>query len=348
MGKNIEIKRTLKHLTSNEIQQAHDERKEHKAELLNERCIEILQLLREAPEHPETKYNSIFFENHFKVSNITILRDMKTLKDLDLIETKHQQYCIKPQVEQIYSKETMQNLAIVASVKGLLQQYKNTPLFESIQHLIYFLEPKVAKNDELFSSSRITVPPQIEYNVNIDNWDKIFRAIQLNHKITFRYIGPYTDNKSVRKVLPYQLLLDDGTVYLFAHSEYHNVDILYTLNRMADITVTDETFKLSKDFDFASRCGGGRLGAFVGDKVQKYKIEFFGYARTWIKEHKWADDQKIKETEKSTIISFSSTQWHKIFQLVLQWGAQARPLAPAKLVKDWKQEVEWMYESSQK
>src|SRR5574344_931493 len=132
MGKNIEIKRTLKHLTSNEIQQAHDERKEHKAELLNERCIEILQLLREAPEHPETKYNSLFFENHFKVSNITILRDMKTLKDLDLMEPKHQQHRIKPQDEQIYSKETMHNLASVASIIGFMQEYKNSPLFERV------------------------------------------------------------------------------------------------------------------------------------------------------------------------------------------------------------------------
>jgi predicted DNA-binding transcriptional regulator YafY len=346
MGKNIETKQNLRHLTSKEIQQAHDERKEIKAGLLNERCIEILQILRGAPEHPETKYNSIYFENHFKVSNITILRDIKTLKDLDLIETKHQQYCIKPDVEQIYSSETMHNLAIVACVKGLLQQYKNTPLFKSVQNLIYFLEPKVAKNDELFTSSRITVPPQMEFNVNIDNWDKVFRAIQLNHKITFRYTGPYTDSKSVRTVLPYQLLLDNGTVYLFAHSEYHDVDILYTLNRMADITVTNESFELPKDFDFASRCGGGRLGAFKGDKIQKYKIEFFDYARTWIKEHKWADDQVFEETENSTIITFTSTQWHSVLQLVLQWGSQARPLAPKKLVDDWKKEITAMTELS--
>ena len=52
---------------------------------------------------------------------------------------------IKKDVEMIYSNETMKNIALVASVKGLLQQYKNTPLYDSVTKLIYFLEPKVAK-----------------------------------------------------------------------------------------------------------------------------------------------------------------------------------------------------------
>lgn len=31
---------------------------------LDERCYEILRILREAPQHPEVKYNSIYFEKH--------------------------------------------------------------------------------------------------------------------------------------------------------------------------------------------------------------------------------------------------------------------------------------------
>lgn len=313
---------------------------------LDERCYEILRILREASQHPEVKYNSVYFENYFDVANITILRAMDKLKAMDLIEKKqvHGSYVIKKEVEQIYSNETLKNISIVASVKGLLQQYKNTPLYDSITKLIYFLEPKVAKDDAVLSSSRVTVPPQMEYSINIRNWDKLTEALQKNRIITFRYKKNYTNTEAVRTVWPYQLLLDDGSVYLFAHSEYVEMDLLYDINFMEDIKVTADTFELPEDFDFNSRCGGGRLGAFKGNKVEKYKIKFTGYAKDWIKQHKWADDQEFKETEDATVISFSSTQFDKVYELILSWGTQAEPLAPKKLVERWKEEITAMYE----
>ena len=48
---------------------------------LDARCYEILQILRDAPKHPEIKYNSKFFEKYFNTSNITILRAIKKLKE---------------------------------------------------------------------------------------------------------------------------------------------------------------------------------------------------------------------------------------------------------------------------
>lgn len=333
-------------LTETEKRQKQLEREERQRQKdmdlkLDERCYEILRILRDAPNHPEVKYNSKFFEKHFHVANITILRAISLLKEMDLIEKKqvHGSYVIKKEVEQYYSEATRKNIALVASVKGLLQQYTNTPLFESITKLIYFLEPTVAKEDTVLSSGRVTVPPQIEYNINLKNWDKVYEAIQKNHKIVFRYTKPYTNNEALRTVWPYQLLLDSGTVYLFAHSEYANADLLYDLNYMADIEVSDECFELPEDFDFNSRCGGGRLGAYKGTKVEKYKIKFTGYAKNWIKQHKWAEDQEFKEDENSTTITFSSSQNDKVFELILSWGTQARPLAPKSLVDRWKKEI---------
>ena len=88
---------------------------------------------------------------------------------------------------------------------------------------------------------------------------------------------------------------------------------------MADIVITGEEFKLPKKYDFNNYCGGGRLGAFKSDNVEKYKIRFTGYAKDWIKLHKWADDQEFKEDKKSTTITFSSSQFEKVLQLIFSW-----------------------------
>ena len=55
--------------------------------------------------------------------------------------------------------------------------------------------------------------------------------------------------------------------------------------------------------------------------------------------HKLADNQTFKEDEESTTVSFSSSQFDKVLELILSWGRQAEPLAPARLVKRWKEEV---------
>ena len=306
----------------------------------------ILRILREeAPLHPEIKYNSTYFEERFHVANITIMRAVKKLKKNHLLKDKqvHGSYAINEEKEEFvtkhYSEEIQKDLNLIASLGGVLQQFKNTPLFENVADLIYFLQPEIAKNDDVFSSGRVIVSPQMEYSVNQHNWDRVYEAMEKNHKLRFRYTKPYTDNEKRRTVWPYELILDNGTVYLFAYSEYADLVLLYDLNYMTDVVVLNEEFKLPKDFDISNYSGGGRLGAFKGDKIEKFKIRFTGYAKNWIKEHKWADDQTFKEDEESTTITFQSSQFERVLEMILSWGRQAEPLAPARLVKRWKEEV---------
>ena len=177
----MSIKLTEEEKFRNKLRREERQRQKDLSVELDERCYEILRILRDAPSHPDIKYNSKFFEEHFQTSNVTILRAIKKLKDLDLLEKKqnHGSYIIKKSVEQCYSNETKKNLALIASLKGLLQQYQNTPLFESVTKLIYFLEPAVAKDDTVFSAGRVIVPAQMEYDINVKNWDKVYQAMQI-------------------------------------------------------------------------------------------------------------------------------------------------------------------------
>ncbi len=313
---------------------------------LDDRCYEILQILRDVNENTEVKYNSKYFAKHFKVSEPTIFRLIEKLRGMDLIKDKqvNGSYAINTDFEEdFYSDDIKKNIALVASLRGLLQQYKGTPLFDSVTKLIYFLQPEVAKNDAVLSSGRVIVPPQMEFNIDVRNWDRVYRALNENQKIRFRYKKSYTNQDKQRIVCPYQLILENGTVYVWGYSEYAEVILMYDLNFMTDIVILNEKFKLPKDFDINNYSGGGRLGAFAGDVIEKFKIRFTGYAKEWIKNHKWADDQTMKEDDESTIITFSSSQFEKVYENVLSWGSQAQPLSPARLVKRWKEEIKAMF-----
>ena len=158
----------------------------------------ILRILREeAPDNPNVKYNSEYFEKKFDVSNITILRSIKKLKANNLIKDKqvHGSYAIDEKFsEEFYSEhcseEIKKNVALIASLGGVLQQYKNTPLYDSVTDLIYFLQPEIAKSDKIFSSGRVIVSPQMEYDINTQNWERVYEALQKNRKLRFRYTKP--------------------------------------------------------------------------------------------------------------------------------------------------------------
>ena len=123
---------------------------QHEKEL-NERCIEMLLILREAPEHPDIKYNSKYFEKYFHKSNVTILRDARILKDHELIESKHHQYILKKGFDdEILSSDTKKQIVLIAGIKGLLQQYKDTPLFKIFFVFLYHKMPPEKKT--VFSS----------------------------------------------------------------------------------------------------------------------------------------------------------------------------------------------------
>ena len=314
---------------------------------IDDRCYEILQILRDASETSEVKYNSKYFAKHFKTSEPTIFRLIDKLRGMNLLKEKlvNGSYAINPDFEEFfYSEETKKNIALVASLRGLLQQYKGTPLFDSVTKLIYFLLPAVAKKDAVLSSGRVVVSPQMEFDINVRNWDRVYQAIQKNQKVRFRYTKSYTNQEIQRVICPYQLILENGSVYVWAYSDWVDDIFMYDLNFMADVVVLNEKFDLPENFDINNYSGGGRLGAFAGDKVEKFKIRFTGYAKEWIKNHKWADDQTFTEDEESTTITFSSSQFEKVFESMLSWGRQAEPLAPARLVKRWKEEILAMVE----
>lgn len=89
---------------------------------------------------------------------------------------------------------------------------------------------------------------------------------------------------------------------------------------MTDVVVLNEEFDLPEDYDINNYSGGGRLGAYKGDKIENYKNLFTGYAKDWMKNHKLVDNQTFKEDEEFTTVSFSSSQFDKVLELILSWG----------------------------
>lgn len=233
--------------------------------------------------------------------------------------------------------DTFQDYTILAVLKSLMNQYQNTPVYTKVVEYIESLA-QIPISD----FTRIAVPPKLEYNKEDQaKFSKIFDYMIQNYKIQFYYKGRYHDKDYKNRIVhPYQLLLENGTCYLYGLDEEKQEERLFVLRRMKEIRlVNGEKFDLPADFEFSNRHGFSRFGAFVFRKPRKYAIEFYGTAQIWVKENKWADKQSIKETDGRTILTFTSDQDHRILEWILSCGADAKPIEPKDFVEQWKEKI---------
>ena len=303
--------------------------------LMIERMIGIHKKIRS-----ECYPNSQQLAYDFGVSISTISRDIDYMKnrfDAPIeYDAKKRGYYYSGNFDIPTKLVSSEKLIALSYAKKLLVQYEGTPVYDEISNVIEFLIDSQTENNAHFLE-RIAVPPRAKILLNQKNWKLLLVALNQNSIIEFDYTGRWKSEKSHRRVHPYQILIDDGVCYLFGFSEERKAERLFVISRMEKIYITKDTFELPEDFEFSSRCKGGRFGAFKGNgKVEKVKVEFYDDAREWVKERIWADNQKIEEDEYATTITFSSNQTHEVLHWILSQGHNAKPLEPEWLVDQWK------------
>jgi len=244
-----------------------------------------------------------------------------------------------------YSEKTFQlptafacaeDILALGMTKTLLSLYKDTPIYAVIHQLMESITAPLAdtKNPHWYED-RILVPPVPSVLFSPENWQTIIEGIRQNRLIKFEYRSTWTSGYQIRRVKPYQLLFDNGAWYLYGYAEERHGMRMFSLSRIRNINLEDETFTFPKNADYRIRNDGSYFGAYSSEKKRRYRIAFFNDGAMRIKERRWAEDQKIKETADGVILSFSSTQYGKVLELVLANGRDALPLEPAELVKDW-------------
>lgn len=235
--------------------------------------------------------------------------------------------------------------ALCSSCLALLE--KLAP--KAVRAPAYTAEAAAAQDAPAFSPplyERFFVParpkPLLEEGVS----EKVLHALKNNFLLDFTYHSIWEPEQTHRKVLPYQLVLDAGSLYLYGANrrEPHNPR-LFNLSKMHNVQViADAGFALPACWHFREDFERGRFGAFQYDECYEFKIAFYESARAAVREYVWADDQVLEEdaAEGRTLLTFTSSQWIPIQRWVLSFGGDAVPLAPDWFVEAWRSAVHKM------
>lgn len=290
-----------------------------------------------------------------EVSVPTISRDIEFLRDRFEApieyDAAHRGYYYSKNFDMPLNMISQKDLLPLSLTKQLLSQYEGSPIYKEISSIINMLSDSqgIGKSDFL---KRVAAPPLPKAVMNENTWNIVIECLQENTVIKFDYNGRWRTETTHRMLRPYQVLLQEGMYFVFGFDE--NADggkggeRLFNLSRMKNLENTGRTFELPEDFEFASRCGGGRFGAFKEAEKVKYEIDFYDDARQFVKDCVWADDQEFFDIDEENIttIKFSSSQSTKVLEWVLSQGMRARPIAPESFVERWKQELRGMLKNA--
>jgi len=301
-------------------------------------------------EYPNTKQLVKKWEG---VSVSTISRDIEFMKDrlnapIEYDALHRGYYYSKPNYRIPMGFSGADELLALGMAKNILALYRDTPICDAAHHLLDSITaPLAAEGNSNWYENRIIVPQIPSAPVAPDAWNLITTALRENRVLAFEYQGAYDEDFKPRRVRPYQLLFDSGVWYLYGFAEERKDIRVFSLCRIKNIALATDRFSLPPDFDYRAENAGSFFGVFAGQKRHRFKIAFYDYSIVWIKDRKWAADQKIAQADDGVIVTFTSTQFEKVIEWVLSRGYTARPLEPELLVNVWRDNIDKMRKTSE-
>ena len=276
-----------------------------------------------------------------EVGTATISRDIDFLRDRFYApiayDTARRGYYYSEPYELPLNVLSPSDMEVLTSAKVLLAHFEGTPIHDQLCSIIDFLAPNDKNNSPMIN--RIAIPPVSKSFYDKSIWSAIYDAMKTNQVIEFDYNGLWRKEQTHRRVHPYQLVMDDGQVYLLGYAEERKAERIFSLSRMSNIVITKDIFELPENYDFSKRCGGGKFGFYFQEDQTKFKIRFFDVAKQVVKERLWADDQIIEDKGDYVDITFTSNQQKKILDWVLSQGYIVKPLEPEWFVELWKDSI---------
>ena len=147
-------------------------------------------------------------------------------------------------------------------------------------------------------------------------------------RITYRSLG---DRESAREIDPLRLINYQGRWYILAWCLLRDSRRLFHLARITRAEGTEELVShgLAPDDDWLS----GSFGIFKGEAAARYWAEILltGTAAEIVRHQRWHPEQRMSETGAGLHLHLPVTDDRELLMKILQFGSQARVLAPESL-----------------
>ena len=230
-------------------------------------------------------------------------------------------------------------------MSNLLNLIKNTPVYKKAIEVFNSLSDNIDEDSKLNSkklSNRILFLGMDPVKIDDEIWTKLEEAMSKNNYIRFKYLN--YEREFV--VQPWQLIYSEGMWSLYTYNQMPDVKAnrFYNLPGIHDLEIDKKnTFELPDDFEYTKRAKGN-FRRYIGPQLLSCKLKITSeQTLNYIKTYNWAEDQKFeKQSDGSTIMTFTTNQDYPLLGWVLSHGMYVKPLEPEWLVEEWGKNVKQM------
>ena len=287
------------------------------------------------------------FIDTFGISEATVHRDLIALRYdfgadeyLEYDRIKKGYYYTNPTFRIPALLTTEKQIIAAQLMANLLDMIKGTPIYAQAIEVFTTLSANIEQDNKLNAkklSSRILFLGMNPVDIQNKVWSKLEEGLSGNHYIAF----DYTKNGITYRISmkPYQLIYYNGMWSLYGYEinpGYEGIRF-FNLPVIKNIQIKKETFELPENFAYEKHAIGN-FGRHIGSETYTFKVIILvDWIADYAKTYNWAPDQKFEEeADGTTVMSFTSNQYYPVLDWVLQRGKFIIPVAPERLVDDWK------------
>ncbi len=229
-------------------------------------------------------------------------------------------------------------------MSNLLNLIKNTPVYKKAIEIFNSLSENIDEDTKLNAkklSNRILFLGMNPVKIDDEIWTKLEEAMSKNNYVSFDYLN--YDKKFV--VAPWQLVYSEGMWTLYSYYPLKKETRFFNLPGIHNLEIDSRTFELPPDFEYTKRAKGN-FRRYIGPDLLHCKLKITSEKTlNYIKTYEWAEDQEFeKQSDGSTIMTFTTNQNYPVLGWVLSHGMYVQPLEPEWLVNQWNINVSAMIE----
>jgi predicted DNA-binding transcriptional regulator YafY len=242
-------------------------------------------------------------------------------------------------------------LSIPFSLSELLSLYlaqdsirslEGTVLYDSLQSLfekVWAVLPKPLFREMvgLRGAFLSGIPAQKEYRTYREFTQIIQDSIQERRTLRLQY-EPRDQKAAERNVDPYAVHLRNGNLYMIGYCHMRKGIRTFLVDRMQRIKMTEESFPAPVGFSLENYLRHS-FGMFTEGLV-RVKVRFHKSLTRYLFERRWHPSQKNKKLKDGSLeLAFDVAGTKEIKTWIMGFGALAKVLEPASLVKEIKDDL---------
>nr|WP_321514451.1 WYL domain-containing protein [uncultured Pseudodesulfovibrio sp.] len=169
--------------------------------------------------------------------------------------------------------------------------------------------------------------------------DSLVEAMLKRKTCLVNYYSFNQDKETRLKIDPLSFFEYSGGIYLFVRMPSFDEALILALERVQEITLTDDTFEEPKDFDADARLNEA-FGLIAGDPIEAI-VRVSADQAKYIKERPYFNERiASEEPDGAVIVELKTSGRYEVIKWILSLGSHAEVIGPAELRAEVKKELE--------